>query len=386
MTRSQQLGLVAFGLLLGGLVAAGAWAVVIRPNQCRPNLDADTATRAISAHKVPCDVFSWDLAEPGLPKHIVRYNQLGMHDDRVTFERQPDTVRILIIGDSFTQGLQVPLEQGFVDTLERDLNADGNTRYEVINLAIDTLGTDRLLMLYATLGYRFDADVVLLATYVGNDVQNNQIELAKLRNEGYRSRPFFKLDAGNNLRLYNWRADLPDGDDPAPAWMRRVYTQRGYTIGTPPQPEVLSQDPYQLEYPVQLGMYLPEDEYWQEAWAITDAVLAQFAALVEAQGSQFGVIAIPDRRAVHRADYWQTTQRYPFLAEFDAVAPQERMVALAEGHGIPTLDLLPELLLVEQLRERAYLPLDGHYNAIGHLVTANAVEEWLFEAGLLAGE
>ncbi len=383
MTRPQQLGIIAFGLLLGSVVAAGVWLAVIRPEQCTPNLEADAATRAISAHKIPCAVFTWDLAEPGLPKHTVRYNGLGMHDDPVTFERPPNTRRILVIGDSYAQALQVPMEQGFVDTLERNLSAAGGTRYEVINLSIDTLGTDRLLMLYAAVGHRFDADVVLLATYVGNDVQNNQIELAKLRNEGYQSRPFFKLDSGDNLRLYNWQKDPPPGDDPAPAWLRRAITQRPYTIGTPPTPEIISTDPYQLEYPVQLGLYLPEDDYWQEAWMLTDATVSQFADLVEQQGSRFGVVVIPDRRAVHAADYQQTIRRYPFLGEFDAAAPQERMVALAEGHGVPTLDLLPDLRRVEDLGERAYLPLDGHYNPIGHLVTANAVQAWLFESALL---
>ena len=223
----QQAALVAFGLLLGGALAAGLWWMLRRP-PCEPVMDAMAATSAVQMYKEPCARFQWTLADPGYTPHTVQYNGFGMHDEPVTFDKPPNTTRILIMGDSYAQGLQLPMEQGFPDLLEANLNDSSSaTRYEVINLSVDTLGTDRLLMLYALLGYRFEADVVLLATYVGNDVQNNSIELAALRNEGYRPRPFFRLDSGGNLRLYNWQADLPEVDAPAPAWLRRAYTDRG---------------------------------------------------------------------------------------------------------------------------------------------------------------
>ncbi len=379
--------LVVFGLLLGTLIAAGG-GLLLRPPACSPSTDGMAATSAVEMFKRPCDVFTWDLEEPGIPSHTVRYNSFGMHDDPVTLEKPPNTFRILMIGDSYTQGLQVPMERGYPDLLETRLNdqTEGGQRYEVVNLSIDTLGTGRLLLLYALLGHRFDADLVLLATYVGNDVQNNSIELEKLRNEGYRPHAFFKLDAGGNLRLHDWDEEkhgLPQGDDPAPAWMRRAITAQPYPIITPEAPRVLNQQPYQLEYPVQLGLYLPEDDDWAEAWAISDAVLGQFAALAERQGSAFGVIVIPDRRAVHQADRARTRELYPFVGDFDAAAPQARMVALSEAHGIPTLDLLPVLLRAEAAGERAYLPLDGHYNALGHALTAGAVADWLAETDLV---
>lgn len=381
MTLKQRVALVAFGVVLGGLLAGGAW-LVMRPAPCTPNQDAMFTTSALEVYKAPCAVFTWDLAEQGMPNHTIRYNSLGMHDDPVTFERPPNTYRVLILGDSYAQGLQVPLEQGFPDVLETKLNAlDAPRRFEVINLSIDTIGTDRMLMLYALLGYRFDADLVLLATYVGNDVQNNSIELARLRNEGYRPRPFFKLDDAGNLRLYNWGEPFPDDDAPALDWLRRARTQRTHPIIVPTAPAVTNTDPYELEYPVQLGLYMPEDDYWREAWAITDAVLAQFADLTAAQGSDFGVIVIPDRRAVHVADYQRTIDYYPFVGAFDPAAPVQRMVALAESHGIPALNMLPVLRPIDQLGERAFLPLDGHYNAIGHELTADAVFRWMIENG-----
>ena len=376
MTTKQRLALVAFGTALGGMLALGLWWAV-RPPACDPVTAAQFATSAVKAYKEPCARFRWTLADPGYEPHIVQYNGFGLNDEPVTFAKPEGVYRILVMGDSYAQGLQIPREQGFPDLLETDLNQDSTTQYEVINFSIDTLGTDRLLMLYALLGHRFEADLVLLATYVGNDVQNNSIELAALRNEGYQPRPFFKLDAGGNLRLHNWNEPLPEGDAPALTWLRRARTERQHEIITPPAPEIISRAPYTLAYPVQLGLYLPEDAYWAEAWALTEAILVQFQELAEAQGSAFGLLIIPDRRAVHTEDYQRTRQDYSLVGDYDAAAPVQRMASLAEQHDIPALNLLAPLRAIDSDGLRAYLPVDGHYNENGHRVTAQAVSRWL---------
>ncbi len=368
--------LIGFGLALGGLMAGGAW-WLLRPPACVPDLPTATATGDIAAYREPCVSFTWDPRDVGYDNHIIRYNNLGFHDELATVAKPDGVYRILILGDSYPQGLQVPREQGFPDLLETHLNNERNTSYEVLNFGIDTIGTDRMLMLYALAGYRFEPDLVLVMTYVGNDIQNNSIELAALRNEGYRPRPFFKLDSGGNLRLYNWQGTIPDDSAPASNWLRRAVLSRNYPIVTPEAPAVLSTEPYTLEYPAQLGLYLPEDETWTEAWAISGAILEQFAEIVPAEGSELGVVVLPDRRAVHRADYADTQQAYPFVGDYDAEAPVTRTVEQAQAAGIPTLNTLSALQVVEGAQGRAFLPLDGHLSPQGHRVVADALYEWL---------
>lgn len=379
MTR--RLGLIAFGIVLGALIGGVAWSI-LRPPPCQPDTPLLTITGHLQAYREPCAVFTWDLADPGYPNHTIRYNAFGFHDEPVTRQKPPNTYRILVLGDSYPQGLQLPREQGFVDLVETALNNQRSaTHYEVLNFGIDTIGTDRMLMLYALAGWEFDPDLVLMVTYVGNDIQNNSIELAALRNEGYGDRPFFKLDERGNLRLYHYRGDLPDGNAPALAWMRRARTNQHYTITPPNTPRILSQDPYTLEYPVQLGLYLPEDDRWREAWAISEAVITQAAALAAAQGSDFGLVIIPDRRAVHTEDYLDTLSQHPIVDTFDAAAPVSRTVSIAHDHDIAVLNLLPVLQEAAADGQRVYLREDGHYNEIGHAVTAAAVLEWLAAAG-----
>ncbi|MEO0562318.1 MAG: hypothetical protein AAF125_09390 [Chloroflexota bacterium] len=357
-------------MLLGG----GAWWFSRGP-ACTPDDFTGTMLGYIRAYREPCAVFEWDPRDPGYPNHIIRYNNFGMHDQVTSFENPNDLYRILIIGDSYPQGLQVPLEQGFPAILEDWLN-DSGVCCEVINLSIDTIGTDRMLMLYALVGHRFEADLVLLVTYVGNDIQNNSIELAALRNEGYQPRPFFKLDEVGNLRLHNWQGEFPMTDSQAESWLRRATVSSPYDIVPPDTPAILSEDPYILEYPVQLGLYLPEDDNWREAWAISEAILGQFADLVEAEGSDFGVVVIPDRRTVHAADYNETIAQYPFLGAFDADISVDRTLT-AVPVGVPVYDARQALGPIEIAGGRAYLPLDGHLSPEGHQALASALDRWI---------
>jgi hypothetical protein len=151
-------------------------------------------------------------------------------------------------------------------------------------------------------------------------------------------------------------------------------------LTTPAAPRVINQNPYQLEYPVELGIYLPETPEWADAWALTEALIRQFRTLVEAQGSQFGVVIVPDRRAVHSADWDETVGYWPMLQSADPMAPGTRLQAFLEAEGIPVLNLTYALngwALAHDEVERLYYKGDGHFNAAGHEVVAQRLALWL---------
>lgn len=67
----------------------------------------------------------------------VRTNSLGMRDREYVPSPGPE-VRILVLGDSFTEGYGVPVESCFVKVLERKLNEQGDapTRVKVFNAGV----------------------------------------------------------------------------------------------------------------------------------------------------------------------------------------------------------------------------------------------------------
>lgn len=394
----QRLALITLGIVLALIMGYIAVRLLGREDDlqallsapCEPATGEWTALvdTAVKDYRASCADFYWLDTPGGEFYNRIRLNNYGLHDTPLTLEKPAGVYRVLVVGDSFPQGWQVKLEEGFPWLIERHLNQEARRTIEVINLSVDSYGTDRELLLYATLGWQFQADVVLLVIYTGNDIQDNDINLEQLR-YGYRlERAFFTLTDGD-LQMHNgteftvaqypdspafiWLADRGENQRPAPAY------------DAPDRPVVLSEDPYTLEYPVELGLFLPEDQHWQNAWAVTEALIQQFRVLVLEQRSLFAAVIIPDRRAVHAEDWEATRISYPVLEGADPFAPDPRLENFLTEEGIPNLNLTPILRgwAADHPGERLYYPEDGHFNANGHTVTAEAIEAWLKMSNLV---
>ena len=110
--------------------------------------------------------------------NFVRLNNMGFHDKNR--ELSPKNYRILILGDSFVEGLQVPKEQVFTALLERKFYESGKM-IEVMNGGMSGTGT---LYQYRLWKDFFKDNVkmnhLILCIFMGNDLENNHPPLAKL--------------------------------------------------------------------------------------------------------------------------------------------------------------------------------------------------------------
>lgn len=350
-----------------------------------------TVTALTNNYPKPCSSFYWDVYPTSEFYNFLSVNNYGLHDTNLTLEKPPNTFRILVMGDSFPQAWQVKLEQGFPWLMEQALNQ--GQRVEVINLGIDSYGTDRELLLYTALGWRFQPDVVLLTFYTGNDVKDNSYWLSSLDLGKPLERPVFTLGEDGQLRLHNTVETQIDPsrfpDSPAWTWLaEKVENSTPLPERPLPSvPRVKNETPYELEYAVDLGLYMPPDEYWSDAWSLTEVLLLQFRDLVAQQGSKFGIVVIPDRRAIHSSDWDTTVSLFPFMRGYDPYAPSDRIEVFLSEHGIPFLNLTYTLRgwTTSNPGERLYYIGDGHFNANGHIVAAQRIVFWLREAGLITG-
>lgn len=102
----------------------------------------------------------------------IRTNSVGMRADREYTLEKPDGVfRIVGLGDSFTFGYGVNVEDTYLARLERLLLESG-TNAEVINLGVAGLGTAEELRILQESGLQYDPDLVILGYYV-NDLGDN---------------------------------------------------------------------------------------------------------------------------------------------------------------------------------------------------------------------
>jgi lysophospholipase L1-like esterase len=96
-------------------------------------------------------------------------NSHGLRDYEYRYERTPDTLRILMLGDSFTEGWGVSLADTFVKRVERLFAKDG-TKAEVINTGVGNWNTIQEVEYFLTEGFKYRPDIVVL-NFTFNDAE-----------------------------------------------------------------------------------------------------------------------------------------------------------------------------------------------------------------------
>ncbi|MEE2887016.1 MAG: GDSL-type esterase/lipase family protein, partial [Planctomycetota bacterium] len=102
---------------------------------------------------------------------VVHVNSLGLRDREVG-PKHVDEVRILVLGDSMTFGHGVRNEESWPNQLEKILSADPGKRVDVINAAVKGYGTDHQYKFFRDRLVSLKPDILVLAAY-GNDLVDN---------------------------------------------------------------------------------------------------------------------------------------------------------------------------------------------------------------------
>jgi hypothetical protein len=128
----------------------------------------------------------------GEERFFVHQNQFGLRGpDDMQLKKTPGRKRRLILGDSYIWGFGVN-QQNLFSTPEVHRTND-----EIINFGVSGYGTDQEYLFYQQKGERFDADEVVLALTLYNDIENNLASMQYTR-----AKPYFTLESGQ-LILHN---------------------------------------------------------------------------------------------------------------------------------------------------------------------------------------
>lgn len=109
-----------------------------------------------------------------LPLTHIRINSHGFRDLERPVERPPEVFRIAVLGDSFTFGIGVEIEDTFPKVIERMLakEASPDRRYEVLNMGVFGFNTADEVEYYLDRGEAFSPNVVVVQ-FLNNDVVDN---------------------------------------------------------------------------------------------------------------------------------------------------------------------------------------------------------------------
>src|SRR5262249_11078667 len=133
-----------------------------------------------------------------------------------------------------------------------------------------------------------------------------------------------------------------------------------------------------------LNDYPPE---WREAWRITRVLLRRLQRAVEGDGSTFAVAVIGGayevsfRRLASRLSLTKLQQERGHL---DPDKPFRLITAWLRHRGIPYVPVLQRLREhLQATGNDGYYAWDTHWNAEGHAVAAQAIDQELVELGLV---
>src|SRR5262249_20371396 len=106
----------------------------------------------------------------------VRINRAGFRDREREIQKAAHTIRIAVLGNSWTEALQVPLGGTFCAVAERELSgcasAAGNA-VEILNFGVSGYSSAQELLTLHLIVSKYHPDVVVLAFYTARDVLNN---------------------------------------------------------------------------------------------------------------------------------------------------------------------------------------------------------------------
>lgn len=378
-----RLGLLAMGLALGLIVAEVGLRLL---GLAHPGL---YVFDRYSGWTMRPNASAWQTKEG---RAFVVVNSAGMRDREHSYHKPAGTIRIAILGDSFTEAKQVPREQTFCSVIERELKACPALKgknVETLNFGCDSYGTAQELMTLRHRVWQFSPDVVVLAICTGNDIRNDSIEL-----EGDKCQPFFAYRDGE-LAL---SGPFEESD-----WFRfqcrsRFDSQQSATLNVLGQlRSALRARWRQRRLPEQqlktgaseLGLddwtYQPPRTPAQgEAWKVAEGEIQMIHREAAAHGARFlavtlsnGVQVYPDA-AARRAYMRRWGLDSMFYADF-------RIHALGERLGFDVLNLAPAF---QEYADRHHVFLHGfsnthlgigHWNAEGHRYGGSLIARRLCE-------
>ncbi|MFN7678465.1 MAG: GDSL-type esterase/lipase family protein [Cyanobacteriota bacterium] len=318
----------------------------------------------------------------------VRINPDGLRDRTHDRRPAPGVLRVALLGDSFSEALQVDLEQTWWKQLERRINSTPTCAWrkefpggvEFVNFGVGGYGTGQQLLTWRLKARQYQPKAVMLAMYLGNDIQDNTPRprqdqpVFRLGPDGTpRVDNAFRQSAGARFRfsplgralnqLLNHSALLQLANEAKNRWSAR-------------QP---------LPGPGQGGPGLTLERDDPSGWRLTEALLRQLRDEVRASGAHLLVTSLstpeqlwPDRG--ERQAFFREQKADPFARE-------ARLASLLNTLGVPYIPLAQEL---RQEADRQGLILHGfpdqqpglgHWNATGHRTAAAVLARRLCDGG-----
>jgi hypothetical protein len=318
---------------------------------------------------------------------FVAIDAAGFRDRDRELAPPPDTLRIAVLGDSFTEARHVALEETFAAVAERELAgcaALAGPRPEVLNFGVSGYGTAQELLLLRERVWNWHPAEVVLAFFVGNDLRNNTQPLQK------GGRPYFVYQDGRLVLDTSFNDSFGQRLRTGPLGQRfygllphvRVLELLMEASELRRRSEQLARFEEEkrtatLEAGEEPGLdnqvyRAPRDPDWELAWRTTEDLLRMMRDDVRAHGARFLLLTLSTGIQVHPDPAVRARFAQKLGVDADLLYPDRRLQEFAAREGIDALALvLPLRARAESSGQCLHgfdnaIPCGGHWNQLGH--------------------
>lgn len=286
----------------------------------------------------------------------IKINSEGLRDREYPKTKDLKTFRILVLGDSFTFGLGVNIEESYPKVLETMLNqsskGSGARTYEVINAGVAGYGTEQEYLYLQELQQRYEPDIVIVGLY-SNDVDDVMkgipaaITKQKLKNRSY----FLSYLRGIQILLQT------------ETFMKKNFSS---SIGS--------------IFEIYQDKHTPQ---FEKALHMTKGYLLKIRDFSRSRGARTLVVIIPFCFEIDSVEWERKGIGHLYTDDFfnkNMARFSESFMEFGKSKKLPTLPLLP-VLRSTKLRP-VYFTRDPHWTREGHRIAAESIFTYL-QKGLL---
>lgn len=294
------------------------------------------------------------------PPFTLRFNKQGFRGDDFNEYPEENTTRILVLGDSYTAGIDYPKEVTYVGQWEKKLNEKGTKQFEILNVSCPAWGTDQQYLFWEKYGRDLHPDHVVIMMspndvretwnhqvvrydHASGEIQvNNPVEkiptkerlgwnlAAKSSFYQMLQKKVFHTEYGDFFRVF-WFFPVNYGIEDSTDWDRPLFLK----------------DPF------------PEVE---ESYTLLEKLYTTINEDCKAVGAQLHLVKIPIRLEID-ATYQDSTL-------FNKQIVEQKMEAIARRNNIPFVNLNASLR-AHQDPNSIFMSWEHHYDEDGHNWIAN---------------
>jgi hypothetical protein len=328
----------------------------------------------------------------GETRQYVHVNKHGFRDVNRSYEKPASTIRIAVLGNSWTEAMQVPLDKSYCSLLERkltEISCYAGKQVEVLNFGVSGYSTAQELLLLRQEVWKYHPDVVVVAFYSARDIANNVRQFNNAADP--EQSPYFvyrgdQLVLDDSFRalpavhkkqimLQKIRGTVNDHVMVLQGVNALVRYARARVAMAAVKERAGEAGVNTLEHSIYAA---PTQPALQEAWRVTEGLLVTMHDEVKIHGAEFRIVTLANRPQVipDRAKRLAFMQA---LGVSDLSYADERIKALGERERIPVTILAPALSSYAETHQIYINGFNesnlggGHWNETGHRLAAETI-------------